>query len=46
MTRSCEQPGGKTQITLPFGACGRQAATYQVRIRLGSIGETLEGEVF
>ncbi|GAB5575005.1 uroporphyrinogen decarboxylase isoform X1 [Prionailurus iriomotensis] len=31
MTRSCEQHGEKTQITLPFGACGRQAATYQFR---------------
>ena len=42
MTRSCEQPGEKTQTTLQFGACGRQAATYQV----WSLSETLEGEKF
>ncbi|XP_032495731.1 uroporphyrinogen decarboxylase isoform X1 [Phocoena sinus] len=35
MTPSCEQPGEKKQITLLFGACGRQAATYQSLGKLG-----------
>ncbi|XP_024618708.1 uroporphyrinogen decarboxylase isoform X4 [Neophocaena asiaeorientalis asiaeorientalis] len=35
MTPSCEQPGEKKQTTLLFGACGRQAATYQSLGKLG-----------
>lgn len=33
MTPSFEQPGEKKQTTLLFGACGRQDAIYQVRVR-------------
>lgn len=44
MTRSCEQPGEKTQTILPFGACGRQAAIYQVRVAPRNPSETLESE--
>lgn len=45
MTLSCEQPGERKQTTLPFGACARQAVTYQVR-GPGNLDKTPEGEKF